>query len=78
MSFIIIRVVIMACKWPVVKKVSYKAVCNSDGLEKINFKTERHLRDSGYFLVAGLVFDLVGLPANIAFLIRITQRLVCF
>ena len=63
----------MACKWPVVKRISVKAVRDTDRLEKINFRTEKKLKDIGYFLLAGLIFDLVGLPANLSFLLRLTQ-----
>ena len=74
MSFIIIRLVIMACKLPAVKKLSTKAVRNTEALRKINFKTEKELKDIGYFLVAAFVFDLFGLPANLAFLLRVTKE----
>ena len=74
MSFIIIRLVVMACKLPSVRKLSTKAVCDTDSLIKINFKTDKKLRDVGYFLIAGFIFDLVGLPANLAFLLRLTKE----
>jgi L-lactate permease len=73
-AFIIIRIVIMVCKWPAVKAISMQAMCDSDSLKEINFKTTRNLRDTGYFLVASFVFDLIALPANIVFLMRITRE----
>ena len=66
----------MACKLPAVNRLSKRAVTDSEKLTKINFKTEKKLKDIGYFLVAAFIFDLVGLPANLAFLLRLTKGYV--